>query len=387
MSKKVYVQPNWRMHSGIKAQFISPPEGYEFVLTETLSERTAKLLIKSSFSYFIREQLNKVLPPVLIRAYVQKFRSPPVAADLTYAIHHLPFRKDPWVIELENVCNLTESNRAFLRRHRRFFERKLASPYCRKIIVWSDVAFRSIELNLDCATFENKMDKVPYATTSKDGPDTPARDGETVKLLFVNSANLHSNFRLKGGVEVLEAFSILGNTYPNLELVMRSDVPEDVKRTYSGMRNVRFIEEVLPFAMLEREYRSCDVFLAPGYMMAVWTILDAMSYGLPVVATDIACAGEYVENGRTGLVIGNPQRVPCYEEDLFLPPLSKLRTSVKRPDFGVVQDLVKALSILIESPQRRQKMGRAGRREVERGRFSIAGRNDKLKRILDEATS
>jgi glycosyltransferase involved in cell wall biosynthesis len=387
VSKKVYVEPNWRMHSGIKAQFISPPEGYEFVLTETFSERTAKLLIKSSFSYFVREQLNKVLPPVLVRAYVQKFKSPPVAADLTYAIHHLPFRKDPWVIELENVCNLTESNSAFLRRYRGFFERKLASPYCKKIIVWSDVAFRSIELNLDCSTFGNKMGKVPYATTSKDGPDTPAHGGETVKLLFVNSANLQSNFRLKGGVEVLEAFSILGNTHPNLQLVIRSDVPEDVKRTYSRMRNVQFIEEVLPFAVLEKEYQSCDVFLAPGYMMAVWAILDAMSYGLPVVATDIACAGEYVEDGRTGLVINNPQQVPCYEKDLFLPPLSKLRTSVKRADSNVVQDLVKALSILIESPQRRQEMGRAGRREVEHGRFSIARRNDKLKRILDEATS
>ena len=297
MSKKVYVESNWRMHSGIKGQYISPPEGYEFVLTQVLSERTAKLLIKSSFAYFVHEQLNKVLPPILVGAYMQKFKSPPVAADLTYAIAHLLFRKGPWIIELENVCNLTESNSAFLRRYRGFFERKLASPYCKKIIVWSDVAFRSIERNLDCSTFGNKMEKVLNAVTSKDGPDTPAHGGETVKLLFVNSANLQSNFRLKGGVEVLEAFSILSNTFPNLELVIRSDVPEDVKRTCSCMRNVRFIEEVLPFAMLEKEYQSCDIVLAPGYMIAVWAILDAMSYGLPVVTTDIACAGEYVEDG------------------------------------------------------------------------------------------
>lgn len=35
----------------------------------------------------------------------------------------------------------------------------------------------------------------------------------------------------------------------------------------------------------------------------------------------------------------------------------------------------------------RRKMGRAGRKEIETGKFSIEKRNEKLKRIFDEATS
>jgi glycosyltransferase involved in cell wall biosynthesis len=45
------------------------------------------------------------------------------------------------------------------------------------------------------------------------------------------------------------------------------------------------------------------------------------------------------------------------------------------------------MSFLIENPERRRQMGRAGRWEVEQGKFSIEKRNEKLKRIFDEATA
>ena len=59
--------------------------------------------------------------------------------------------------------------------------------------------------------------------------------------------------------------------------------------------------------------------------------------------------------------------------------------SIKTIDSKVVEDLVEKTSILIENEELRRKMGRAGRQEIETGKFSIKKRNKKLKRIFDEA--
>ena len=62
------------------------------------------------------------------------------------------------------------------------------------------------------------------------------------------------------------------------------------------------------------------------------------------------------------------------------------RKVVRQVDPKMVAALVTKLSFVIENPEIRRQMGRAARREVEEGKFSMARRNDALKRILDEAT-
>lgn len=385
MAKRIYVEPSWRMHTGVKTQFLHPPEGYEFAFKETRAEATSKRLISLGFPYLVHQALNRFIPPILLQSYLQGFGHRPPETCLTYALYHLVFRKEPWVMELENAATLSESNTGFLKRHRRFFERKLASADCKKIVVWSDPCRRSLDLNLDSSSFAHKVVKVPVAVPPK--KDLAEKQGaDTVTLFFSNSANVMSNFRVKGGVEVLESFAILSDAYPCLRLVVRSDLPLDVKKRYEGMKNVRFIEETPTREQLDREYRSADILLAPGYMMAVFSVLDGMSYGLPVVATEIACAGEYAEHGKTGLMIPDSRKSPGYDEGFLLPSQPALRARVTAVDPVVVQNLVKAVSVLVDNPEKRRQMGMAGRWEVEHGRFSFQTRNARLKAVLDEAT-
>lgn len=47
----------------------------------------------------------------------------------------------------------------------------------------------------------------------------------------------------------------------------------------------------------------------------------------------------------------------------------------------------KKTSTIIENTDLRRKLGRAGRKEIETGKFAIEKKNEKLKRIFDEATS
>jgi len=61
--------------------------------------------------------------------------------------------------------------------------------------------------------------------------------------------------------------------------------------------------------------------------------------------------------------------------------------TIEPVDPQVVAELVEKTSILIEDEDLRRKMGRAGREEVETGKFSLEKRNNKLKRIFDDALS
>ena len=113
-----------------------------------------------------------------------------------------------------------------------------------------------------------------------------------------------------------------------------------------------------------------------------------MSYELPVVAIDAWANSEIVDDGKTGLIVKKSDRLPYYTGS-FLPnwDTSQFRQAIKTADPEVVEELVEKASALIENKELRRKMGKAGRQQVERGKFSIEKRNEKLKRIFDEATA
>ena len=385
MKKKIYVEPFWKMPSGYREQLLGSPEGHEFLIPQTLPERTFKIVSKLSLSYSVLNRLDGMIPISLIKPYLERFKKIPEGTDLTYSIAHLVFRKEPWVVELETVANFTGGNKNLLRKYKGLIERVLASKYCKKIIFWNDAGMKSVLLNLDCSIFERKIGRVNFAVQKKDFIKSYNR--ERIRLLFVNSVNNLGYFDLKGGKEALEALVILNRKYDNIELVIRSDIPQYIKNKYKGIGNIRFIEKALPWEQLEQEYKSADIFLAPGYTTPVWVILDAMSYELPIVATDVWCTPEFVEDGATGLLTEKSEVLSNYPESLAwnTRPPQLLRT-LQTVDTKIAQQLADKISILIENEELRGSMGKAGRREIEKGKFSIEKRNRRLKKIFDEAT-
>ena len=385
MNKKIYVESQWKTHSGYREQLSRPPEGYEFLVSQTLSEKTFKIASKLSLSYSALNRLEAIIPIYLIKPYLERFRKIPAGVELTYSISHLIFRKEPWVIELETVANFTGGSRKLLNQYKGLIERMLASKYCKKIIFLNDVGMKSVLQNLDCSRFKYKMVRVNHAVCKK--AFTKSYSGKSIKLLFINSANNLGYFDLKGGKEVLEAFTILNRKYDNLELVIRSDIPQHVKKEYEGMGNIRFMETVVTRELLEREYQSADIYLAPGYTTPIIAILDAMSYELPVVATDVWCTSELVVDNITGLLIDKSDVLSRYPESLVWntrPP--QLLRAIRTVDTQVVQQLANKLGALIENEELRRRMGKAGRYEIEEGKHSIGERNRILKKLFDEAT-
>jgi len=387
--KKVYIEPAGRWHSFLTQLKNTPPEGYEFVSPSTSFDKAIGPLLQNNFVYFTlqRLMLEKLVPMHIVKAYAEgRFKKTPPDVDLTYSIGHVIYRDEPWVIAVEWVTQLFGFQPAHLKRYHKSVERLLASANCRKIICWGELSKNTILHNLNCEGFAYKVVIVPHAVDKKNFVKQPPTD--RVKLLFVGSANIAGDFELKGGKEALEAFVKLRQKYDNLEMVVRSDMPDEIKNKYQGIEGLLIIDKIIPWLEMEHEFQTADIFLFPGHHTPFMSLLDAMSYELPIVTTNAYANAELVTDGQTGLVIKCSQKVPYYL-DKYLPDGStpKFRKAIKTLDNAVVKELVEKTSLLIENADLRQKMGKAGRAEIENGRFSIRNRNEKLKGIFDEATS
>ncbi|MBI2914235.1 MAG: glycosyltransferase family 4 protein [Chloroflexi bacterium] len=385
----VYLEPAWKRHSSYRLLVERPPPGYRFVPAGGAREAVIRRASRFPAVYSALYALDRLLPAHLLKSCWDIACRPPAETRLTYAVNHLVLRREPWLLDLpaEHVSNTIGGYRHF-RRFRGLVRRALGSPRCRAIVVNTEAGRKALAAAMgDDATAKTSV--VPWAVE----PKPFAKEygvGDSVKLLFVDSANIPGQFLYKGGPETLEAFVALRQRHPGLEMVVRSEVPRALRQRYAGTPGLRLIDDVVPWPELEREFMTTDVFVLPTRFTLLTVLLDAMSYELPVVTTDVWGNPEIVEHGVNGLLV-HDERVAGNSAEMlpryFIPPPgSKLhRRLFGTLDRGLVAGLVEALARLIEDIELRRRLGRAGRLAVERGRFSIPSRNEVLGRVLDAA--
>jgi len=378
------------IHSIYQELIRFPPEGYRFVTDnfETMRQQQLEFnlfrIIENTS--FIRELWHefKTLQYMGIKK-VQSLRTESkFNADLVYASQQLLSANFPWIVDFEYANALV--NYGDIRLGRAFVKKALSSKYCRKILPWSDWAKRTLFRSLNCDFFKEKIETLHFAVSPKSF--SAKKDGDKVRLLFVGSTNLFNlyNFEWKGGFETVEAFFELSKKYDNLELIVRSWVPSEIQEKCANKQNVKILSSILPEKELAQLYASSDIFVFPSYLNLGMAILEAMSYELPVVAVNLYDIPEAVQDMKTGMLLTPPPNVPFYiwngapnHYDRKL--LQKIRQA--RP--WMVNQIVEKVSLLIENSSLRRDIGRNARHLVERGKFSVKKRNEKLKRIFDEA--
>ncbi len=392
-SMKVYLEgriPGWKLHSLYSSLISNPPEGFDFVFSEAKPGSKDGSLFRALDRYLTGIKQAKValdfVKPSLYYAYykLQNYRNRHPEADLTYSSQHLIFQDTPWVVDLEFVTGLVGYGR--LRGYKRILERALSSEYCKKIMPWTEAGRDTLTMNLDCKLFEDKIETVHLAVPPKSFV-RDAHDGKT-HLVFVgtgNTFNIRRSFELKGGRELLLAFNKLRKKYDNVDLTIRSHVPS-AYRDSCAREGIRVLSDTLSEEKLAQEFQNADVFIFPGHQTPGEVILDAMSYELPVVATDVWATREMVLDGQTGLLTKASRFADYYGSD-FIPQWGEPNfwRSIERIDPAMVEDIVIKVSYLLENPKLGRQMGRNGRREIETGRFSLLERNRKLSRIFRES--
>lgn len=379
----------WILHSLYKELTCCPPEGYSFLVEkngavpiEGKVQALNKILVKNQFVKFQYD----IMRPILYYAYRITQKTTIRKYDLLYASQHIDYGKMPWIVDLEHAGALAAYGNINVLGN--IVEKYLSSDCCKKIIPWSNMAKESLLYSYDCRKFVDKIEVVNLAVRPKNF--VKLFNDDVINLLFVGTANpinIADSFAMKGGLEVLEAFDILSKKYSNIKLTVRSYVPSNIKTKYGNLPNVEIIDTPLPHSSLDMIFKQSAIFLFPAHSTPGMAILDAMSYELPVIATDVWATNEQIEDGKNGLLIkGRPDL--SYFDEKFIPRwgtpsfMNKLGETEPR----MLADLVEKTSMLIEDEKLRRRLGRTGRQLVETGKFSTKLRNQKLRKIFDEAT-
>jgi len=386
-TKQILLEPLWKMRSEFKYFAQNPPSGYEFIFDETPNERLARRLSKKDYAYTMLHFLDNILPIELAKPYYERFRKLPAGTDLTYAILHPVFRKKSWVMDmrLEHPELLIGGEKTFAR-WKWLIKSTLLSGYCKKIIFELEAGKNAFRESFQWPDLENKMEVVHSSVPKKHFVKTCSH--KKVKLLFVNSANINSasHLNMHGGLAILKAFLILRQKYNNVELVMRSGMPQEIKKEFGQQPGITIYDEIIPWAELDREFKSSDIFVYPTNVTPSIVFLDAMSYELPIVTTDIWGNPEIVANNKTGILVHHPTAQKFTDGFIVHFDSTEFKKVIAVPPVQLIDDLVNKLSFLIEKPELRRQMGKEGRWEIEHGSFSLEKRNEKLRRILDGAT-
>ncbi len=379
--KTVYADLLGRVGFRVRQLLEHPPAGFRFVSRTQWADRVSDRAIRNDCLWRWRHWLNRFVPLNLLAAYGPlRFKPCPPGTDLTYSESPLVFRREPWVVGVEVATQFAGYDHRHLARYRRLVEAALASPHCRGIVCWSEAARCSLLARLEAEKFAGKITVVHPAGTPKDFRRVEPANGRTVRILFVSSVVTPGVFEQKGGREALEAFVWLRQLSPRVELVVRSDVPGPLRRAYGGVPGLRFLTEQVSRDELERLYRDADIFWYPAHSLSSVVVLEAMSYGLPVVLSDYYDNPEYVEDGRTGFVARHGRALPPWDTS----PREVLE-AVREPDPGLVGELVEKTRLLVEQPVLRRRLGGAARREVEHGKFSLEKKNQRLQAVFERA--
>ncbi|MFH1787885.1 MAG: glycosyltransferase family 4 protein [Candidatus Altiarchaeota archaeon] len=302
--------------------------------------------------------------------------------DVIHTPGQLALNDKPWVCEVDNVAVLALYDLVVLKSAvgSRIIRRFLSNKNCRRILPISEASEKSIK-----NTFpgENFLDNTEVIYPHVKYTERKKRKDDKTRILFVSS-----HFFLKGGREVLNAFNELKKKYDDVELSMVTMAPEAV---VSSNPDVSFVYPTLSKKELyERFYLSSDIFVLPSYQDSFGMVyLEALSCGLPVVATDIFAVPEMVEDGVNGFLVETPFKY--FNDDCTPNPeyfgrdLEEYCMKTQFPK--VTESLVEKISALIEDKSLREKMGERSHALVRDGRFSEKARKGKLRKVYGEALS
>src|SRR5688572_18460791 len=111
-------------------------------------------------------------------------------------------------------------------------------------------------------------------------------------------------------------------------------------------------------------HADSHIFLLPAARVHIVSLLQAMSYGLAVVASDGWGIDEYLEHERNGLIVKGRYGIASWA-DTEAGLLREDYNVMHIPNPQIVEGIIESVSRLVEDQQLRARLGRTARADVE----------------------
>jgi glycosyltransferase involved in cell wall biosynthesis len=304
------------------------------------------------------------------------------------------YGQNPWVLEIEDpttlIFPLIQNGRTsdlHLRDSPYYpiVKALLEADHCKGILTHMKSTAELVPTLFDSDVIRKKVVYAPLGVKlpprwqrHDNGPDEP------IDLLFTTSW-VQGNFFVRGGLDVLEAFAILRERYPQLRLTLRTTLPGMAAHYHRIIESgwVRVISRFLPPDEMAELYARSHIFLLPACRVHIVSLLQAMSHGLAVVASDGWGFEEYLTHERNGLIVKGRYGKTSWAD----PEAGQLREDydvTTCPDPDIIAGLVEAVSRLVEDQSLRARLGRTARSDVA-AKYNLEQWNRALQTTFDRA--
>ncbi len=285
-----------------------------FIFSVTTSEKHAdtKTFYKTRVSSYQAEIIrNKITPFHRLRRIIAlpniRFRYE-TKGHLLFTYGCLLLTNKPYCVYIENGAALFNYDPKMLRNP--FAKLSLIffalQPQCKSLIFMSQAARRSFYSTLELSSgrlhdqLQKKSEQV-YPLVRNPGTMAVKTFDGTLKLLFTGV------YYMKGGVETLAAFKESRKRRSNITLTVVTPLhllhPDD-RQALTETEGVMILDAVLGKNEMATLYRTHDIFLFPTFRDTFGLVLiEALSFGLPIIALDQYAVTEMVQDGYNGFVL------------------------------------------------------------------------------------
>lgn len=275
--------------------FRNLPEGFEALLPsdqKPMGSAKKHLLVDHEIQHrSLKRMLLRHLPLLNLR------KMPPEAdqGDLLYSWQLPFFFSKPFLLELDNpycVSFYSKKNTQLLKPLILHYFRK-----ANKLVCLSQACKEHLASVYGSEVLRKTAVQYPFCAERE---FVPLKRSGPLKFLFVGL-----QFRLKGGPELLTAFHQIQDT--NIELTVISFVPEEIKKKYAQDTRIRFVNPVSREELLSKYFPESDMLVLPTlYESFGMVLLEALSFGLGIIATDVYATKEMVNDQVNGRLLDHP---------------------------------------------------------------------------------
>jgi len=194
-----------------------------------------------------------------------------------------------------------------------FIKYVLEDSRCKKIICHIEKMANTLPSLLKSNIIKNKIEYQKIGIPIKNINNKINRNN--FNILFTNSFyNSEFSFYLRGGHILVNTFLKLVQKYPDVKLTLRTSIPRDFN--YIHHPNIKIIENFIPENKLEELYLDADIYVLPSCRVHSHSIIQAFSYGLPVISTNGWGIEESIKHEFNGLIINGFENISWHDKNV-----------------------------------------------------------------------